>query len=431
MVETNETEEAKKKPFTDQVIDLYETCLRNALIISTSFRGVVHQKLDPKRRWLQTIYLLVVAGYVIPRNFILLFLYLKDEDTRRSWTCYLPDYFQEFGLFGRVLNFGFAAIGFLVFMDTIHLRAFESKGRVDYLTHMDTLRDNKRSGSVIEVDPNDSEIETLGKQEKEELLRGMRTKLLILKKSVLGFYLSSSMYHLIACPLFLYNNRPLVITGILAIINVVIMVFFIYFTDHIFITIYGSYVITVDYFSARIEFMMKGLNENLPMELKMTRVLLQYNLLMTDFQNQDYLLKYLLRNMMYSYCIGLTTALFCFTIDMNIFVRIFMLTAVVIVSLAMLSGGLYVGRLYSKSLVLNQVFNSMAVKNSREINSYKAFKINRILLNCIKELGSQQTDGQFVMGLRDGYGPAISRLEMFQLTMMVVSNTFMVIEFLR
>jgi len=57
-------------------------------------------------------------------------------------------------------------------------------------------------------------------------------------------------------------------------------------------------------------------------------------------------------------------------------------------------------------------------------------KTKRNLLNCIKELGSQQTDGQFVLGLRDGHGAATSSLEIFDLTMDTVGNTLMFMGFI-
>jgi len=419
MVESDETEEAKKKPFADQVIDLYESCLRNALIISTSFKGVIENNLDSKRRTSQAIYMLVMVGYFLPRYGILCFLYSKDEETRKRWEFYLPNYFEELGLFGQVLNFLYTTFAFLVSMDLIHLRSFESRGRVDYLTHMETLR---------EQDDSQDEMETLSQQEKEKLLKGMRMRLLFLKNSCLLMFWSTYLYHLIPCPLFLYNKRPHVITSILAIINALIMYPFLYYSDNFVLTIYTSYAITVDYFSARIEHMMKGLKEEVPVEEKLTRVLFQYNQLMIDFRNQDYLLKYLLRNMMYGYSAGLTIIFFMFTTDMNPFVRVVMLTAIAIVAITMLSSGLYVGRLHSLTLDLYRELNALTARNCIPIKTYKSFKRRRNLLNCIKELGSQETDGQFVMGLRDGHGSATSSLEMFQLTMGTIANTLMLMD---
>jgi len=133
-------------------------------------------------------------------------------------------------------------------------------------------------------------------------------------------------------------------------------------------------------------------------------------------------------NMMYGYCIGLTTLFLMFTVYMNAFLRLFALTAITIISLTMLTSGLYIGHLHTVTLVLYSQLNSMAAKNTRPIKSYKAFKTRRNLLNCIKELGSQQTDGQFVLGLRDGHGSATSRMEMFELTMATISNTLMMLD---
>ena len=78
---------------------------------------------------------------------------------------------------------------------------------------------------------------------------------------------------------------------------------------------------------------------------------------MTDFEKQDYLLKYLLRNMMYGYCAGLNVLFFLFTIDMNIFIHVFLLTATTILSLVMLTCGLYVGHLQSMTMALYEEFN--------------------------------------------------------------------------
>ena len=44
----------------------------------------------------------------------------------------------------------------------------------------------------------------------------------------------------------------------------------------------------------------------------------------------------------------------------------------------------------------------------------------------LKELGNRQTDGQFVIGLRDGEGGAKSRQEIFQLT--TLSHTMMLMD---
>jgi len=293
---------------------------------------------------------------------------------------------------------------------------------------MDTLRENKRNPSQIQEESESEGIETIGEEEKKILLNGMKTKLVLLKNSIIMLFLSSNVYQLIACPLFIYNQRPHIITSIQAVISMIIMTFLTYFGDHYLLTIYTSYILTVDYFSARIDFMMKGLKEEIPLEDKISRLQLQYNQLSIDFKNQNYLLKYLLRNMMYTYCIGLSILFLMFTVDMDVLIRFLMSTGIAILSLGILTSGLYIGLLHSKTLVLYAELNSMAARNSSGTNSYEAFKTRKNLLNCIKELGSQRTDGQFRFGIRDGHGPAISRLEMFQLTMATISNTLMLME---
>ena len=422
--ENHEEQDSQGKQFSDQVIDLYESCLRNALIISTSFKGIKQNNLDPKRRLLQTIFLLALGGYGVPRYFTLCFLNLKDEETRKSFEFFLPNYLEQLGLIGKVFNFCYIIFGTIIAIDMIHFRIFESKGRLDYLTNMDSLRCSRKSSS-IEVDSN----QFLG-EVKEKLLKRMRTKLMILKNYMFLSYLSLDSYHLISCPLYLYNERPHLITSILIVVDVLIQLFVYYYASCLFMNTYMSYILTVDYFSARIDFMMKGLKESISLYDKISRLLIQYNQLMNDFAKQDYLLKYLLRNMMYCYYSGLTMFFFLFTIDMNPFLRVFLLISVCILAVMMLLTGLYFGSLHSMTLVLYGDLNSMAARNCHSITSYEVFKPRRILLNCIKEIGSQQTDGQYVFGLRDGHGPAISSLEMFHLTMAAISNTLMVMEFM-
>jgi len=110
-VVVQDNNQKEDKPMADQVIDLYETCLRNALIISTSFKGIIGNNLDYKQRWLQTIFLMITIGYGLPRYFFICFLYSKDEETRRSWEFYLPNYFEQLGLFGKVFHFSYIVFG--------------------------------------------------------------------------------------------------------------------------------------------------------------------------------------------------------------------------------------------------------------------------------------------------------------------------------
>ena len=58
--------------------------------------------------------------------------------------------------------------------------------------------------------------------------------------------------------------------------------------------------------------------------------------------------------------------------------------------------------------------------DKRQCLSLYLFRLNQ-------ELVSPETDGQFVIGLRDGEGAATSRVQIFDLKMETVSNTLMII----
>ena len=134
-----------EKPFSDQVIDLYESCLQRGLIISTSFKNVVENKMDSKRRWLQFSFLFFLFFNVVIRQAILCSLYLKDEETKKKWEFYLPNYLEQFGLFGKLLNFVYLVFGSIIFIDLSHFRVFESKGRMDFLIYAGNLKGGKDS----------------------------------------------------------------------------------------------------------------------------------------------------------------------------------------------------------------------------------------------------------------------------------------------
>jgi len=425
------------KPFPDQVIDLYEKCLQNALIISTSFKNVIQVKLDRKRRLLQAIFLGIAFFYVVPRYSFICFMYSKDQETRKYWEYLIPDYLTQFGLFGKALNLLYATFILFIAVDKLYQRIFESKGRLDYITNFDSLREtkikSKRSVSVIELDSEEEAdtniIQVLGEEDKTNLLVGMKRKLILLQTNMKPHILSAMSYDLIACPLFIYNERPPLITTLFAALNMIIMSFNHYFNVHSVLMTYISYIMAVDYFSARINYMITLLKQNNLNENDVNRLLILYNQLMLDFKNQDYLLKFLLRNLIFSYCFILWNLFFLFTIDMNLLLRVLLLTGIIIVSSTMLLSGLNVGQLHSKTLVLYSHFHSLAARDVSSNNL--SLKTKRNLLNCMKELGSQQTDGQFVMGLRDGHGAATSSLEIFNLTMSTISTTLMVLEIMR
>ena len=95
----------------------------------------------------------------------------------------------------------------------------------------------------------------------------------------------------------------------------------------------------------------------------------------------------------------------------------------------MMVTGAYVSQLCAKVTELHNTLVSLCARHAGD-------KRQRMSLNCmlrlkhiICELGSLETDGQFVNGLRDGEGAAASRMKIFNMTMETVSNTLMVLGF--
>jgi len=72
--------------------------------------------------------------------------------------------------------------------------------------------------------------------------------------------------------------------------------------------------------------------------------------------------------------------------------------------------------------------NYSIANNSLERNPHVSLKTRRQLLLTIEELGNHQVDGQFIIGLRDGSGPAISSNEIFILTLETVTYTLLFIQ---
>jgi len=150
-----------------------------------------------------------------------------------------------------------------------------------------------------------------------------------------------------------------------------------------------------------------------------------YMRLMLDFKRQDLLLKHLLRNLIFLYMVQLSLLFFLCTIDVDPLIRVVLISSPISMATSIVITGLLIGKLRLKTIELYLELNDSIASNSRSSVSLKS-KIQVLL--AIKELGSNQVDGQFVMGLRDGSGPAISSREIFNLTLETVTYTLMFIQ---
>ena len=95
----------------------------------------------------------------------------------------------------------------------------------------------------------------------------------------------------------------------------------------------------------------------------------------------------------------------------------------------MLATGVYISQLHAKVIELHNTLSSLCARHVRDQRQRLSLNCMVRLKHIIQELGSLETDGQFVIGLRDGEGAATSRMEIFNLTMETVSNTLMILGF--
>ena len=189
---------------------------------------------------------------------------------------------------------------------------------------------------------------------------------------------------------------------------------------------------TTDYFKVVIKNIIRKV-ENLKTEEMTNRnvssILDDYDFMMSDFKKYNRVLKPLLANLVHFYMFGLMVAFFMFTIETEIWMLATMIISGGGIAFVMLVSGVYVSQLPAKIIQLHNTLASLcarhAVDKRQRLSLYCLFRLKYVI--C--ELGSLETDGQFVIGLIDGEGAATSRMEIFDLTMQTVSNTLMVLGF--
>ena len=221
-------------------------------------------------------------------------------------------------------------------------------------------------------------------------------------------------YEVIALFLFFYRKRPSFPVSCLAVYNFIFVLLFFWFPTTHFHALYLSFIAVTDYLKERIKQMTEEVtkfqtsqvtNENL------TKVFSDYDQLMTVFTKYNKVLKYLLRNLIHFYAIGLTCVFFIFTLNTEIWMLLIMIMPPAAFSLALLATGVYISQLHGMVFRFHNKLASLVPNHLRNkrVSLKNLFRVKLM----IKELGSLEKDGQFVIGLRDGNGPAISRLQIF------------------
>jgi len=221
---------------------------------------------------------------------------------------------------------------------------------------------------------------------------------------------------------------PSIPVAVMAVINTLVSMYVHRTSIHYVFEIYTGFIITVHYFNARIGFLMarvRDMKTNFQEDV-VWNVISLYMRLMMDFQKQDLLLKHLLRNLIMVYMVELSLLFFLLTIEVHPFLRAVLITTPFSMAVAIMTTGLMIGQLNSKTLELYLDLNHSMAYNCLE--NEMPLKAKTQLLLAVKELGNRQVGGQFVMGFRDGSGPATSSKEMFNLTLETVTYTLMFIQ---
>ena len=418
---------------TSRVVQDYDDFLRKALATTSSFQDILSGKLNQRNRFWQLILLIHYFVYTWPRYFTLCYLYTRDDITRLRYQYLLADCGEELGLWGRTFNVCYVVFGIEVALNLLVMRKYESSGSLEYLTDWTYRTPGKTE--IEEEEGNENAHKTDGHLDNEvnnRLLSQLHFKTVIAKMLARLAMFSLFCYEVIALLLFLYRKRPSLSVSCLAVYNFLFMLLFVVSPGNQFHALYLSFIAVTDYFKERMRRITKGVTKLQTSQLtneSLTKVLNDYDELMTVFKKYNKVLKHLLRNLVHFYSFGLTCVFLIFTLQTEIWMLLFMTMPAVVFSLIILATGVYISQLHGMVFKLH---NEMACIPARHSNNKKVSLKNIIRLRLvIKELGSLETDGQFVIGLRDGHGSAISRLEIFELTLATLGNTLMIIDMVK
>ena len=422
---------AKYRLDVNQVVQEYDAFLRYPLVTTSSFHDILDGKLNRKRRALQLTVMLHYWLYVIPRYCLISLLYLQDEGTRLHYQYKLADYAEEMGIMGRTLNVGHIIFSIGISINLVVMRKFEGQGSLEFLT--DWLKRIPKKASI--EDEETDEITGPGNLDNEtrlKLMSGLHYKIVFAQVMARNLANAFELFELTGFLVFIYKRTPSFFITCLGLWNCITMLIYFEISAYHFHSLYLSYVVTTDYFNVVINNITRRVEDLKTKELtnrNVTAILDDYDFMMSDFKKYNRVLKPLLGNLVHFYIFGLTTLFFMFTIKVETWMVATMIIGAAGYAFIMFATGVYVSQLFAQVVELHNTLLSLCARHAGD-------KRQRLSINCmfrlkhiIQELGSLETDGQFVIGLRDGEGAATSRLEIVHLTMETVSNTLMILGF--
>lgn len=394
------------------ILQDFEKYLQKALVIPASHEDLLSQTNLSRGHRMQLAFMTLQSFWSIPRLgfFCSLYTPFYSEETATRLRFYLADYFEELGLLGRTLQIAYFIFGLGCMADQILLRRSERSQSLSFL--IDILRlQNGNYG--------------LEESERMHLLQSFKKKIIFTKMMVGPTNLSTHVYDVVDCSLFLWNKRPPVMIALVAVTNLIIMCIDVITIEGHYFWSYLSYIMTTDYLKCRVNSIKKNVRElsNNITNSTIMEVLAQIDDLKDTFRVYNRTMNPLLRNMMYMFRGAVCCLFFLTTIEMHPFLKFCIVTTVTGLSICIMLTAMYISGLKTKLLSLYEELNTVSATQEKNISVKTRF----CLMKTIKEIGTStlNKDGHFIIGLADGSGPAISSMEVFELTLEIVFNTLM------
>ena len=423
---------AKYRLNVDQVVQEYDAFLQHALLITSSFQDILDAKLNRRKRALQLTVMLHFSLYLIPRYCFLSLLYFQDEKTRIHYQYILADYAEQMGMLGRTNNFAYTIFAIEIVLNCIIMRKFEGQGSLEFLT--DWLKRIPKKTRIEDADADEITVPgDLDNESRQKLISGLHYKLIFAKVMARNAINAGQSFDMIAFAVFIYKKRPSFFITCLGLWNCITILICLEICAYHFHSLYLSFVVTTDYFKLVINNVIRKVEDLKTKEMtnrNVTWILDDYDFMMSDFKKYNRVLKLLLGNLVHFYIFGLTNMLFIFTVKTETWMLATMIVVAGGYAFIMLVTGVYVSQLRAKVIELHNTLVSLCARHAGDRRTRLSLNCMFRLKHVIRELGSLETDGQFVIGLRDGEGAATSRMQIFKLTMETVTNTLMILKFL-